>query len=64
MKVEIEAKGPTVIEVSTPTGNKDGEPGGVLEEDLAETGDYHVCVSEHKMGEPWKGQFTLTVEIR
>ena len=63
MKVEVEAKGATVIEVSTPTGEKDGEPGGMHEEDLAETGDYRICVSEHNMGEHWKGQFTLTVEI-
>jgi hypothetical protein len=63
MKAEVEAKGATVIEISTPTGEKDGEPGGMLEEDLAETGDYRICVSEHNMGEHWKGQFTLTVEI-
>jgi hypothetical protein len=64
MKVKAEAKGSTMLEVTTPSGAKNGEPGGELEEDLPETGDYRICVSESSMGEHWKGQFKLTVEIR
>ena len=64
MKVEADAKGSTVIEVAAPSGKKEGEPGGEFEQDLSETGDYRICVSESDRGEHWKGQFKLTVEVR
>lgn len=65
MKLQAEGKGATVGEVTMPSGNKDGQPGGVFfDNDLTESGDYRVCISASNMGERWKGAFTLTVEIR
>jgi hypothetical protein len=31
---------------------------------LTETGDYRISVYESQMADPWKGHFTLEVEIR
>jgi hypothetical protein len=64
MKLNADGKGAITIQVTPPHGDTEGEPGGVLEMDLTETGKYRVCLAESKMGDPWKGTFTLNVRIR
>jgi hypothetical protein len=65
MKVDADGKGAIVGEITMPDGRKEGQPGGpFFDSDLTETGDYRVCLSESPRGDRWKGQFTLTVEIR
>ncbi|MBV9850692.1 MAG: hypothetical protein JO250_13545 [Armatimonadetes bacterium] len=54
--------GPTVIMLRFPNGQEDGAPGGV-EDVLPRTGDYRITLSEHLMGGPWRGPFTLKVRL-
>jgi hypothetical protein len=54
--------GPTVVSIIFPNGEQEGAPGGV-DARLTRTGDYHIRVSEHRMGEPWRGRFTLRVRL-
>lgn len=65
MRVEIKGDGATVGVVMAPSGKQEGQPGGVVfDDDLTETGDYRIRVSEHLMAEAWRGHFTLKVEVR
>ena len=54
--------GPTVVMLRFPNGQSDGAPGGV-EDVLPITGDYRITLTEHRMGEPWNGPFTLKVRL-
>ena len=54
--------GPTVIMLRFPNGQQDGAPGGV-EDVLPQTGDYRITLTEHRMGDPWNGPFTLKVRL-
>ena len=54
--------GPTVVMLRFPNGQQDGAPGGV-EDVLPVTGDYRITLTEHRMGEPWNGPFTLKVRL-
>ena len=63
IKVEADGEGSTVVEVTKPDGQKEGQPGG-FDDNLAESGKYRICVSESDRGEHWKGPFTLQVEIK
>ena len=65
MKVEIQGDGPTSGTVKFPSGEGEGQPGGIIFDDrLKESGDYRICVGESKMTDPWKGKFVLSVEIK
>lgn len=65
MRVEIVGDGAMVGVVYAPSGKQEGQPGGVVfDDDLTETGDYRIRVSEHLMAEAWRGYFTLKVEVR
>lgn len=55
--------GATVVSLTGPHGFADGAPGGV-EDVLPRTGDYHIKITEHRMGEPWRGRFTLRVRLQ
>ncbi len=55
--------GPTVIMLRFPDGQQDGAPGGIRVV-LPQTGDYRITVTEHAMGEPWRGPFVLQVTLR
>lgn len=64
MRVEITGQGATRGFITSPSGEENGAPGGVVfDEDLTETGDYHIRVTESQMAEEWKGTFTLKVTI-
>ncbi len=54
--------GPMVVMLRFPNGQEDGAPGGV-EDTLTRTGDYRITLTEHRMGEPWNGPFTLKVRL-
>ena len=54
--------GASVVMLTFPSGREDGAPGGISDL-LPQTGDYHIRVSEHHMGEPWRGPFTLKVSL-
>lgn len=65
MRVEIIGDGPTRGFVTFPSGQQEGQPGGLIYDDvLPETGDYHIRVTESQMGEAWKGKFILEVIIK
>jgi len=65
MKVEIVGDGPTRGTVKAPSGQGEGQPGGMIyDEDLTETGDYRICVEESQMANPWSGNFTLKLYIK
>jgi hypothetical protein len=64
MHVEIDARGATRGTVIFPSGKQDGQPGGVIFDDnIDETGDYKIIVSESMMADAWRGRFTVKVEI-
>jgi len=64
MRVEIDARGGTHGTVISPSGKQETQPGGVVFDDnLDETGDYKIGVSESNMGDSWRGNFTLKVEV-
>src|SRR5437879_2845878 len=64
MRVEINARGATRGMVTFPSGKQEGAPGGVIFDDnIDETGDYRIGVSESSMGDAWRGRFVLKVEI-
>ena len=65
MRVTIKGQGATRGVVIFPSGKQDGQPGGLIfDDDLDETGDYRIRVTESQMAESWKGSFTVTVEIK
>ena len=65
MRVTINGKGATRGTVIFPSGKADGQPGGLIFDDrLDESGDYRIRVTESQMAEPWRGRFTIKVEIK
>src|SRR5437762_11488291 len=64
MRVSINARDATHGTVISPTGRQETQPGGIVfDDDLSETGDYKIGVSESNMGNSWRGNFTLKVEV-
>src|SRR2546430_12425957 len=64
MRVEINGRGPTRGVVIFPSGKQDGGPGGVVFDDnLDESGDYRIRVTESSMANAWRGNFTLTIDV-
>lgn len=64
MRVEISGRGATRGVVIFPSGNQDGGPGGVVFDDnLNESGDYRIRVTESSMANAWRGSFTVRIDI-
>jgi hypothetical protein len=64
MHVEINGRGSTRGMVIFPSGKQDGQPGGIIFDDnIDESGDYRIRVTESSMGDAWRGSFVLKVEI-
>jgi len=64
MRVEMTGQGATRGFITSPSGEENGAPGGVVfDEELKETGDYHIRVTESQMADEWKGSFVLKVTI-
>src|SRR5438552_14006390 len=64
MRVEIKGRGATRGMVIFPSGKQDGAPGGVVFDDnIDETGDYRIRVTESSMANAWRGNFTVTIDI-
>src|SRR5713101_6623808 len=64
MRVEIRARGATRGTVSFPSGQGDGQPGGVIFDGvLPDTGDYRISVSESSMADPWRGPITVIIDV-
>jgi len=64
MRVNINARDATHGTVISPSGKQETQPGGVVfDDDLSETGDYKIGVSESPMANAWRGNFTVVVEI-
>src|SRR3979490_509188 len=64
MRVEINGRGATRGMVVLPSGKQDGQPGGLIFDDnIDESGDYRIRVTESSMGDAWRGSFVLKVEI-
>ena len=64
MRVNINARDATHGTVISPTGRQETQRGGVVFDDnLSETGDYKIGVSESPMANAWRGNFTVVVEI-
>lgn len=65
MKITVDAPGPVRGTVSYPNGDYSGSPGDAIFDDfLPLSGNYRIALRESPMGEEWKGQFKLFVEIR
>jgi hypothetical protein len=65
MRVKISGAGATRGVVTFPSGKEDGQPGGLIfDDDLTETGDYRIRVTESSMADEWRGSFILEIEIR
>lgn len=54
-----------IAQIFLPSGKADGPFGEQMKYSLAENGDYKLVLSENQMaGDPWKGEFFLTIEIK
>src|SRR5713226_8994838 len=64
MRVNIRARGATRGMVTFPSGQGDGGPGGVIFDGiLPDTGDYGIRVTESSMANPWRGSFTVSIDV-
>src|SRR5260370_36274603 len=64
MRVEIRASGATRGMVTFPSGEGEGGPGGVFFDGvLPDNGDYGIRLTESSMANPWRGSFTLIVDV-
>jgi hypothetical protein len=64
MRVEIRGSGATRGIVTFPSGQGDGQPGGVIFDGLLpDTGDYRIQVTESSMADPWRGSFTVIIDV-
>ena len=64
MRVEIRGRGATRGMVTFPSGQGDGQPGGVIFDGiLPDTGDYGIRVTESMMANPWRGSFTVIIDV-
>jgi len=64
VKIEVTGDGPVRGEVTFPSGDQEGGPGGdILDQALPETGQYQLKISESKMGEEWNGAFTIEISV-
>ncbi len=62
VRVKITGQGPTRGVVTYPHGQQDGSPGGVVfDEDVNQTGRYHLRVTEDTMAEEWHGRLHVDV---
>src|SRR6266545_234181 len=63
IRVEINARGATRGVLVFPSGKQDGQPGGfIFDDNIDETGDYKIRVTESSMADAWRGSFTVSVE--
>lgn len=63
IRVDISGRGATRGVLVFPSGKQDGQPGGVIFDDnIDETGDYKIGVTESTMADAWRGSITVTVE--
>src|SRR5713226_2351937 len=64
MRVEIRGRGATRGVVTSPSGQIEGQPGGVIFDGiLPDTGDYGIRVTESMMANPWRGSFTVIIDV-
>ncbi len=64
MRVEINGRGATRGVVIFPSGKQDGQPGGsIFDDNIHESGDYRIRVTESSMGDAWRGSFGLKVQM-
>ncbi len=64
MRVEIRGRGATRGMVTFPSGQGDGQPGGVIFDGvLPDTGDYGIRVTESMMANAWRGSFTVIIDV-
>jgi hypothetical protein len=62
VRVNVVGHGPTRGIVVFPNGQQDGSPGGVVfDEQVHQTGLYHIRVTEDSMAEQWHGKVTVYV---
>ena len=64
MRVEIRGRGATRGVVTFPSGQGDGQPGGLIFDGiLPDTGDYGIRVTESSMANAWRGGFTVIIDV-
>lgn len=62
--IELSAPGGIRSVLTSPSGKREGGPGGgILTQELTETGEYRLRVTESPMGESWRGAFHLRLEL-
>jgi len=66
LTVELTGAGPLSGEVMSPSGKKEGQPGGgvFFDEQLTESGDYRIRISEGSRGEKRNVRFVLRIRVR
>jgi hypothetical protein len=64
MRIEIKGRGATGGTVTFPSGQADGQPGGVIFDGLLpDTGDYGIRVTESMRADSWRGAFTVIIDV-
>jgi hypothetical protein len=54
-----------INQIISPSGNADGPFGMSMDYKLTETGDWKIILGEDQMaGDPWEGEYDLTIEIK
>lgn len=62
VKVKITGQGPTRGIVTSPGGQQDGSPGGVVfDSAVTQTGRYRLIVTEDSMAQAWRGRVRVDV---
>jgi hypothetical protein len=66
LTAELTGVGPLSGEVVSPSGKQEGQPGGgvFFDEQLTESGDYRIRISEGSRGEKRNVRFVLRISIR
>src|SRR5262245_26000617 len=66
LTVELTGPGPLSGEVVSPSGKQEGQPGGgvFFDQQLTETGDYRIRISEGSRGEKRNVRFVLRIRVR
>lgn len=64
LRVELSAPGAIRGVVVFPSGREEGGTGGVIfDQQLTESGQYQLRITESPMGESWQGKFHLHLQI-
>jgi hypothetical protein len=66
LTAELIGPGPFSATIESPSGKQEGQPGGgvFFDQQLTETGDYHIRISQGSRGEKRNVRFVLKIHLR